>query len=255
MAWLSIFSLIIPLQSLADVTLYSTIEPPQQMKDNGTLTGIGVDVVRAIQKELGIDADIHIYPWARSLALAKKNKDSVAFLAAMTEERSLSFVAVGPVLRKQYLLYASLDYSGDINSLNDAATVKSIACMRDDVRTRFLIDKGFRNLEYTASHTEGLQLLLMNRVTLWTSSDWELESNLRELDIKKEQIKPVLVMYQGFNNILINKKSDPKMIDDWKKALRKIKDDGRMEEIAQKWGKKLGLDLFFDKQYDAIGIR
>ncbi len=254
--FLCMLSLVMTIASpaLAELILYSTIEPPQQMMEKGELTGIGVDVVRSIHNELKCPEKIKVYPWARSMSLAKKHPNSGIFLGAMTPDRAPFLEKVGPILQKRYWLYTRTDTPIEIHNLEDAKKVKSIASMHDDVRIRFLQNKGFQNLRPTADHTEGLQLLLMGRVTLWTNSDWEIGSNLRTLDVNPEKIKPAFEMFRTFNHILINNKSDPELIERWRKALKRLKDNGTMDRIARKWGEKLGLDLYFDKQSDAIGI-
>lgn len=239
----------------ANLELYSTIEPPQQFEEKGKLTGLGIDTVDAIQKEIGSNAPVHIFPWARSMAIAKKNKNTAIFLGGISRDRQPYFIAIGPVLKKRYILYGKSTFNTPVSTLEDAMKVNSIASMYDDVRIRFMESRGFTNLKPTTDHIEGLKLLINERVLLWSSSDWEVGANLELTGITPKEIKPVLTLYESGTNILINNKSDPKLIQKWQDALRKIKDNGTLQKIAKKWSAKLGLNLYFDKQSDAIVIR
>lgn len=246
--------LFVSISASAEIKLYSTIEPPQQMMEEGKLTGLGIDVVGAIQKEVGSTHKVKIMNWARSMAMAKKFPNSGIFLGAMTEDRKPHLLGIGPVLSKRYILYARADSDIVLHSLDEAKSIKSIAVMHDDVRDRFLRKNGFNNTSPTVDHAEGLRQLMNGRVDLWVNSDWEVDTNLHEAGITKDQIKPVLVIFEGTNYVLINKNSAPELIEQWRQAMRKIKDNGRMQTIADKWRLKLGMDLHFDPEVDAIAI-
>jgi polar amino acid transport system substrate-binding protein len=238
----------------AELKLYSTIEPPQQMESGGQLTGIGIDVVEAIQARLGRQQEVTIYPWARALAIARKNSNSAIFLGGMNEDRRQDLIAVGPVMKKRYILYRRANSPLRVDGLDAARRVGLIATMHDDIRQRFLLREGFENLKSTTDHIEGLRLLLNGRVDLWANSDWELGSNASRAGITEDALEVALELYRADNHILINRHSDPELIARWRSALRTLKEDGTMQAIASKWGERLGLALRFDREADAIMI-
>ena len=98
-------------------------------------------------------------------------------------------------------------------------------------------------------------MLTRGRVDLWASSDWELSSQLKAADIPFSQVIPAYELFKKYNYIIINNQTNSKTISNWKKALRKIKDDGTMDNIAAKWSKKLNLNLHFSKKSDSIEIK
>ncbi|WP_157619373.1 substrate-binding periplasmic protein [Psychromonas aquimarina] len=237
------------------LNLVTALEPPQQYLEDGRLQGIGIDVINAIQKEVGSSYKISYFPWARAMRDAKTTKNTVMFLAAKSPDREPYFNFIGPILSKKYYLYKRSNSSLEIQSLEAARNVKSITSMRSDVRTSYLISRGFNNIQVLVTHKQGLLMLIKGRADLWTNSDWELPSQLKAANIQSSQLTPVYELFKKFNYIIVNNQTDPNIISNWKKALRKIKDDGTMEIIAAKWSEKLNMNLHFNTKSDAIEIK
>ena len=244
-----------PVRSVENLNLITALEPPQQYLEDGKLQGIGIDVINAIQNEIGSSYKISHFPWARGMKNAKINKNSIMFLAAKTLDREPHFIFLGPILAKKYYLYKRSTDNLMIESLEAARNVESIASVQSDVRTKYLINQKFSNIHLLGNHQQGLLMLTRGRVDLWASSDWELSSQLKAADIPFSQVIPAYELFKKYNYIIINNQTNPKTISNWKKALRKIKDDGTMDNIAAKWSKKLNLNLHFSKKSDAIEIK
>jgi len=240
--------------SFAELKIYTNEEPPQQFTQNGILTGIGTDIIQEIQKRLGTNETINVYPWTRAIAITKKHKNTILYLAEKTEDRIPFYHFIGPILQKKYILYGKSDLNIKIDSLKKAKNIGKISCVLDDVREVFLRKKAFKELIYGEDQEKALNLMLNNRSTLWASSDWENKIQMKKQNKDENLIKPIYLLFQNKNYIAINKKTNPQIIKKWKNTLKEIKQDGTMDKIAQKWGKILGLKLQFMKKYDAIGI-
>ena len=58
----------------ADLKIIVPNELPQQYYENGKLVGIGIDILKEIQKRLNISVEIEVYPWSRAMAIGKKDQ-------------------------------------------------------------------------------------------------------------------------------------------------------------------------------------
>ncbi len=76
----------------------STIEswPPFMFKQDGEITGIATDVVRATFKKAGVSLKIQIYPWARAYKTALDKKNTMVFMLYRTPDREELFKWIGP---------------------------------------------------------------------------------------------------------------------------------------------------------------
>ncbi len=52
------------------IVVYSAVYPPYQIDDNGKLTGVNTEIVRAIFHNSGIPFEIQYVPWARAQKLS-----------------------------------------------------------------------------------------------------------------------------------------------------------------------------------------
>ena len=71
----------------SDIKLMCEIFSPYQFKQNDRLTGISVEIVKAIQKEVGNSSKIKVYPWARAIKILNKKKSYALFSMLRTKER------------------------------------------------------------------------------------------------------------------------------------------------------------------------
>lgn len=240
---------------VCELKIFTNEEPPQQYTQNGELTGIGVDIVKEIQKRVNNKDKISVYSWPRAIAIVKRTPNTVLFLAGKTEDRLPFLNFVGPILKKTYKLYGHKDTEYDIDSLEDAKQVNRISCVLDDVREVFLRTNNFKNLTYGEDHSRALDILLSKKCNLWASSDWENKIQMRNKNLDPALIKPVVSLYKSYNYIAFNNKTDTTIINKWQEALDSMKKDGTMEKIAKKWSKILKLDLRYIKEFNAIGIK
>ncbi len=237
-----------------DLKIITNEEPPQNYTENGQITGIGTDIVKEIQKRVQDRSQIEVYPWARAVAISKRNPNTILFLAGKTKDREPYYTFIGPILAKNYKLYGKANKNYNIDNIEDAKNIEKISCVMDDVREIFMREKGFFNLIYAEDHLKALQIVLAGKSDLWASSDWESSIQMKSINQAPKKIQAYYTLYKNFNYIAINKKTDPKIIQNWQNAFHEIKQDGTMTKIAKKWSKKLGLNLQYNKTTQAIEI-
>lgn len=141
--------LLISVQSaLSDnMTILTENLPPLNYVEDGVLAGPSVEIVREIQRRVGSNEPIEVYPWARAYKIALEEENVVLFSMTYTKDRHDKFKWIGPLAKKRDILVAKKNSGIEINSLEDAKKVKRIGTLRDDTREHLLKSLGVTNLE------------------------------------------------------------------------------------------------------------
>lgn len=224
-------------------------EPPTNYLDkNNKLTGITVDVVQELLKELNIKTDIEFMTWARAFTIAQKNPNIALFTAGKTSYRmQQGFYFIGPVITKKHILYSKTSRDININSSLDIKTKNlKIAAMRGDWRARYFKDKGFEVYE-TANHVQNIKKLMLDRVDLWTSSNIEAAFIARKANINSKDIKASYEFQEIPSYIMLSKHTSKEDIRKWEKAFSDLQKTDFFEKTAKKWSMILNIDLEYSK--------
>ena len=129
-----------------ELTILTENLPPLNYVEDGTLVGPAVEIVQEIQRRVGSNEKVQVYPWARAYKMALEEENIILFGMARTEEREDQFYWIGPIAGKRDILAARKDSGIRINNLEDAIKVSHIGTLRDDAKERFLKKHGFTNL-------------------------------------------------------------------------------------------------------------
>ncbi|MGD8668006.1 MAG: transporter substrate-binding domain-containing protein, partial [Desulfobacterales bacterium] len=151
----------------ADLTILTENLPPLNYVDDGVLVGPSVEIVREIQRRVGSEEEIQVYPWARAYKMALENENVILFGMTYTKVRHDKFKWVGPLATKRDILVAKKDSGIKIKDLDDAKNVKRIGTLRDDTRGRLLQSQGFTNLEPVSDEQLNAKKLALGRIDLW----------------------------------------------------------------------------------------
>ena len=127
--------------ALARTTFLTEEYPPLNTGANGTIEGIGPDMLRAAagQLNLTLRADqLRLTTWTDAYRTALERNDTVVFSTARTADREDLFQWAGPIARLQYVVLADRNrtVAGD-----DLARYR-IATIRDDTAATYLHEAG-----------------------------------------------------------------------------------------------------------------
>ncbi len=123
-------------------TVFLTEEyPPLNSAANGTIEGIGPDLIRAVFGQINMtlrDDQLRLTNWPEAYRTALEQNETVVFSTARTPDRENLFRWAGPIARLQYAVLADRDRAtpGD-----DLARYR-IATVRNDTAATYLRDAG-----------------------------------------------------------------------------------------------------------------
>lgn len=210
--------------------------PPISFIDaRGNLSGLAVEVVQAIQKEIGFHAEIQLMPWARGYHELTTRPNVALFPTTRTLARENLFHWVGPVFTTRWIMYARKGSGLHITCLEDAKSIDRIGVYRGDARAQLLRDNGFDNLDIADRQELNLAKLLGGRVDAILYSDLTLKNFLAKTDTDPEQIEAVFEVGSRDLYIAFSLDSDPEIIHAWQAVLDRLEERGDVQCIRDKW--------------------
>jgi polar amino acid transport system substrate-binding protein len=228
----------------AELTILTENLPPLNYVENGVLVGPSVEIVKEIQKRVGSEVQIQVYPWARAYKIALEDENVILFGMTHTKVREDKFKWVGPLATKRDILVARKDSGIKINNLEDAKKVNRIGTLRDDTRERLLKSHGFTNLEPVSDEQLNAKKLALGRIDLWTYKIPGLRTVCDLAGVDHKEFEEVFHLREINLMIAFSKKTKDSIVQKWRNAFNEMSADGTIMKIRKKWNMKLEDDLF-----------
>lgn len=210
---------------------------PYQIHKDGKLSGISVDIVREIQKRVGHNGKMKVYPWNRCYNMALKKDGYAVFSTTRSKIRENLFKWVGPIVPYKVVLFKLKSNKTIYKTLDDAKKANKIAVTKNDVAQQYLASKGFTNF-YTITNGayNNIKILKTKKAVLYPAGYFRELNILKVAGLENEvvatQIPPLV---ESNLSIAFNKNTDNKIITKWQKALDDIKADGTYDKILSKY--------------------
>ena len=228
----------------AELTILTENLPPLNYVENGVLVGPSVEFVKEIQRRVGSQEQIQVYPWARAYKMALEDENVILFGMTHTKVRQDKFKWVGPLATKRDILVAKKGSGIKIKDLEDAKKVKRIGTLRDDTRGRLLKRHGFTNLEPVSDEQLNAKKLALGRIDLWAYKIPGLRTVCDLAGVDYTEFEEVCHLRESNLMIAFSKKTSDSIVQKWRDAFNEILADGTIMQIRKKWNMKLEDDPF-----------
>ena len=227
-----------------ELTILTENLPPLNYVENGVLVGPSVETVKEIQRRVGSNEEIQVYPWARAYKMSLEQENVVLFGMTHTEVRHDQFKWIGPLATKRDILVAKKGLGLRIGRLEDAKKVNRIGTLRDDTRERLLKSLGFTNLEPVSDEQLNAKKLILGRIDLWAYKIPGLRTVCELAGVDYNQIEEVYHLREINVDIAFSKKTSDSIVEKWRRAFAGMLTDGTIMQIRKKWNMKLEDDPF-----------
>ena len=233
--FLMILALLVGPAQAQEMMVITEEAPPFNFTRDGALTGSSTEIVREILRRLHLPDNIQVLPWARGYKLLQSEPYVALFSTIQTPEREDQFHWVGPLFTVHFSFYARKDRGLQIQSLQDARAVGSIATYKDDVREQLLISMGFKNLDSSKSPTSNLKKLMAGRVDLWLFSNIGVFGLARQQGVDPSELELVLPFRSYQSYVAISKSTPRAVVKRWQSILDAMVQDGTFFNISRRW--------------------
>jgi len=229
--------------SAADVLRIVTEElPPYNMTQNGQVTGLSTEVVRAVLKEAGVQGSIQSMPWARAYDIALNAENVMIYSITRTPQREKLFKWVGVIAPTHWYLYAKPGKNVQLKNLEDARKYQ-IATVNEDAGEQYLVAKGFatgKNLQSSNKYELNYEKLKLDRVDLWISNELNALYLVRQAgDDPAKMITRALALpdlgTEGGLDMAFSLKTPDAVVERFRKALETVKKNGTYDGLQKKW--------------------
>ena len=227
----------------AKLQFLSEQNPPMSFLIRGKPSGMAVDIVYALAKQLNIKPDIKIQLWKKSYYTALHEPNVFLFPTTRTKKRENSFYWLGPIMDFRHYLYAKKQSKIKIRNLNDAKKY-TIATVMDFSSEEFLIKNGFKNLYRCTSQLEAMKALMENKAQLAIISNISMEVLLYKLKLSVSDMIPTYKTDDSKLYIAISKGTPKSVVQEWQDALKIIKRNRTYYKIYRKWFMSTNFSLY-----------
>jgi len=223
-----------------NLTIVTEDLPPFQLDNKDKpASGAMIDVVKLLLKEAKLTANIQFYPWARSYKIALTQKNTLIFSILRDDSREKHFQWIGQIYTlNSYLVALKNRQDIHINNLTDAKKYL-VGSIRDDLAENYLTTHGFtetKNLYLHSAYPALWKMFFNGRTDIaFTNDTWFYEVKKSGLDPSKINLLYKIPDITSKLYIAASLTTDKTIIDKLKKALKKIKHDGRYQKILKQW--------------------
>ena len=219
-----------------DINVVTSAFAPFNYVEDGKNKGFCTEIIQAILEELEIQDQIQTYPWARTYQIALKQKNTLIYTIARTPQREKLFHWVGIIISGKSYLFSLRKRNLAITSLQQAGTY-NIGAVRNGIRSKHLYSKGIINLDLVEDSQTNAVKLMNNRIDLWVEDELSANYTVRNLGYNPHKILrkafELDLKLDGYMAFSLN--TDEKIIELFKKTLKKLIDDGTYTKIKNKY--------------------
>ena len=230
------------LAGAAELRIVTEEMPPYNMTQQGKITGLSTEVLRAVLDEVAIQASIQPMPWARAYDLALNSENVLIYSIARTPQREKLFKWVGVVAPTNWYLYARADSSLHLSSTDDVRKYQ-VATVNEDAGEQYLVNKGSlvgKNLQSSSKYELSYEKLKVGRVDLWIANELNAHYIVRQAgDDPAKAIVRVLALPDlspdGGLSVAFSLQTSDALVERFRKGLETIKRNGTYDAIKKRW--------------------
>jgi polar amino acid transport system substrate-binding protein len=223
--------------------------PPYQVRTNDGINGISVDVLKALNKHLGVKTHIEFYPWARAYKMALTTPDVLILSISHTKERDDLFHWIGslPMSDKLALWTLKSNQQGKVNNWEDLKGYVT-ALPRLDSNIDLLLNKGLllgKDFFIVNQFKQVIGMLIKGRIDYVIAGSASLKYQIEALgyDVNHFTKQEIASTYVAQIAFAFNIDSNKQLIVDYKKAFDELEKKGQLQQIMAKWFKNYQVPL------------
>ncbi|MEE5095220.1 transporter substrate-binding domain-containing protein [Pseudomonas alliivorans] len=211
--------------------------PPYNYSENGQITGMTTEIVRAIMKVTGHDLTIVLAPSMRASLTLKMRPRTIMYSMFRTPEREHVYKWVGPILEEAIHPY-QLAAAPPVTSLEQLLHAPQITTRHAGLLPDMLQSLGFKNLDKSATESVQLYRMLLSDRTAIIIGDTDagVAYQSRQLNIAPGTLRQIPIeLYRSSLYIAFSRDCEDDVVDSWSSALETLRQSGELERIQRRY--------------------
>ena len=195
--------------------------PPSNFVEDGKLTGISVEMLRAVWERMGVpEQSIKVVPWARGYNALLTEKSRVLFSMSRTPERESRFKWAGPIFTVKNVFLGLASSKLRIARLSDAKSLR-IGTIKDDVVEKMLAEAGFdpAKVDGVSALEQDFEKLRHGRIDLIAHSQQTLREFIKEKNYRAADFSVYFVFSQSPNYYAFSLDVPDSLVQRFQKAI------------------------------------
>lgn len=211
--------------------------PFQSVNSEGEYAGFSIDIVNALSQHVEFDVDVQMMPWSRAFNIAKTTPNTFIFTISKTEERMNFFTWVGDFYQVEDVIYCSSKRDDIVVKSIDDVKNYTIAIPRADVAldVLHLREENAEKIYLVNNQKQAIQMLSLGRVDLNFNNRIGFSNEVKALGLSSDNFEVALKVNQSPFGLATHKQTDKFFIKQLGTALKEIKENGKYQEIVDKW--------------------
>jgi polar amino acid transport system substrate-binding protein len=165
----------IPAIGLAQLTYLTEEWAPFNYQEDGTVTGISVEILEAVFRDIGVNrsrADVRVVPLADGFEAARNETGIVLFSIVRTPEREPYYKWAGPFTKASFVLFAPMSRNITIATPADLNRYR-IGTVDGTIENDLLVNQGVNVSQLVNGQTPAdlLRMLEAGEIDLWATGD------------------------------------------------------------------------------------
>lgn len=243
----------VPLPAKAAEHLIALTEslPPLSYEVDGKVIGFSSELLDMVAGEANFPLQKQLLPWARAYEMVARHRNMLIYSLVRTPEREGLFQWVGPISSRRIVLYKHRDRTDISLKFLDDARAYRIGTTLESAATKSLIKQGFvvngaqqalgPGLDIGLHDQMNLNKFIAKRFDLLVSLDWAAAYNATNAGLAPDDLQPAWVLDDSLTYWYgVSLQTDPEVVKKLNAALQKIKNDGRYQQLRQKYLPKIG---------------
>ncbi len=221
-----------------EVRVVTSHVPPFSYEENDEVKGLSTEVVQAILKELGINKEILIFPWARAYLHATTQPNTLIYLIDRLPDRESQFKWVGTITPIESYLYKLKSRSDiQITQFSDVLPYE-IGVLKEDAGHQYLQMRRAPNLQTVAELDQNIKKLAKGRIDLMLAAESSFVSAVESMKLNLDDFEKVFHVDElSVDGYLAFSQETPNLVvTQFQEALARIKARGEYETILKKYG-------------------
>jgi polar amino acid transport system substrate-binding protein len=217
---------------------------PYYYLDNGVLTGLDIDIVKAIGDKAGYTLDFQEMPWVRNLHSVKLGEVDLAISASKTSEREeyayfgepYRLEEVGMFIRKEVKNKFTFKTLKDIIGTGFRLGATRGYYYGPEFDTIVNNPEFVKLIDFTSNDDTHVRKAAIKRLDGFILDIYSGTYIIKQKKLQNDIVVYPMAIYSATIHIMFSKISiDPKIVEDFDKALLELKNDGTIEKITRKY--------------------
>lgn len=220
-----------------EINIVSALAPPFIYLEDDVVKGVSTKMVEKIMQEVGVEAHITLYPWARAYNIASSQENTLIYLIERLPDREKLFKWVGaitPIKTYIYKLKSRTDIQ--INKIRDMKPYR-IGVRQGGGGQQYLEFRGIEQLSPVTRMEQNIRMLQKDRIDLMVASELSFIEQVASLGIDLDDFEKAysveelsIVGYLAFDP-----NTSDEIVIQFREALARIKARGDYDAILEQY--------------------